>query len=69
MQYSDAQIKFIQERLLLYRKKLTESQGLTSLAHLSDFKVWVSHANLAGYNVENATGKMYKQEGKVRTYV
>ena len=69
MEYSTPQLKFIQKRLIEITKQLkTKDGGSSRVLVYADFSTWCSHAQLARYNIESDTGKMYRQQGNIRTY-
>lgn len=68
MEYSNEQLKFIQGQLINITKSLNAQKGMALILDAAVFATWVSHAQLAGYNVERHSGKMYKDSKNVRTY-
>ena len=69
MEYSKNQVDFIQKRILEIVKKLDTKDGTVfgPLMTMSEYITWVSHAQLAGYSVEQNTGRMYRDKENVRT--
>ena len=68
MEYSQNQIKCIEDNIMKHIKRLKSERGLESLCTYADISVWTSHAFLAGYQVERDSGRLYKESAKTRTY-
>ena len=68
MTFNEPQLKLISDKLKYFSEAFQKAEGFGSLCAYADLSIWVSHANLAGYNVEKDTGKMYRQKDNVRTY-
>lgn len=70
MTYGHLQLELIEKNLIrLTENEKTEKDGLRLLLNTSEFLAWASHAQLAGYYVDQSTGRIYRQEGNVRTYL
>ena len=65
MEYSEAQLKLIQKKLQRGAKNLKDAKGFGAVIDAASYLTWVSHANLAGYDVDKETGNMYKESGKI----
>lgn len=68
MEYSQAQLDFIQIKLKKAYESMKDTNGIGKALAYADIATWASHANMAGYAVERDTGRMYKQKDNVRTY-
>jgi hypothetical protein len=69
MEYSKQQLDMIQRKVKQASTSLKTAKGFGTIMDATYLLTWTSHANLAGYQVDKETGRMYKEQGKVeRTY-
>jgi hypothetical protein len=68
MEYTQTQLRLIQRQLIRLSQELKKEDGIGALLVGSGFLAWATHAQLAGYEIDKATGRMYREEGNVRTY-
>lgn len=68
MEYSQPQLKYIQRQLVRLTENMKKTDGFSMLLTASEYITWVSHAKLAGYEIDKTTGRMYHEKSNVRTY-